>query len=171
MPCHKCGKNFRGEGPTATIDGEENTYCADCYWTLKKQYEKKKSCESCSFFGNGVCRRTLARLIPARFGVEDFYVQAEQCNHFTIKKVEPKTSKIKKSESDGRHEEAALHVDVNSLVKNLAERGQTLTYYCCHCGAPLKIGAKSVKVQKTCPHCGCDLEVINLGKFINQHSS
>ena len=170
MPCHKCGKNFRGQGPTATIDGEENTYYADCYWTLKKQYEKKKSCEGCSFFSNSDCRKTRVKLVPARFGVDDFYVQAEHCNHFTAKKVEPRTPETK-LESEGRSEKAALHVDVNSLVKNLAERGQTLTYYCCHCGAPLKIGAKSVKVQKTCPRCGCDLGIIDLGKFINQHSS
>ena len=228
MPCHSCGKNFRGPGPTATIDGEERTYCADCYWTLKKQYEQKKTCDGCSFFSNDICKRTEIKLIPATFGVEDFYVQAEHCKYFSTAKVELSLVEIEKLESEGRYEEAAnqyaqfgmieesdrnrlkcierlelagryedaareyeklgmfekagdtrkkdkqitvLHVDVNALVKNLAEKGQTLTYYCCHCGAPLKIGAKSVEVRKTCPHCGYDLEVINLGKFINQHVS
>jgi DNA-directed RNA polymerase subunit RPC12/RpoP len=61
-----------------------------------------------------------------------------------------------------------LHIDVNALVKQLAERGQTLTYYCCNCGAPLKVGAKN-EVLKTCPNCGYDLAVIDIAKFINEH--
>jgi hypothetical protein len=111
------------------------------------------------------------------------------------KRLEEMNQYIVNSEKAGRYEDAAracedlgmfekagqlrrkakemtvVHVDVNSLVRQLAERGQTLTYYCCHCGAPLKIGAKSVEVPKTCPHCGYSLEFVDLAKFINQHLS
>ena len=58
--------------------------------------------------------------------------------------------------------------DLNELIEQLTQRGQALTYYCCHCGEPLKVGAKH-EAQKTCPNCKYDLEVIDLAKLINQH--
>jgi hypothetical protein len=68
-------------------------------------------------------------------------------------------------------EVTVLHIDVNSLIRQMADRGQTLTYHCCHCGAPLRVGAKSEEVFKICPNCGYSLEVIDLAKLINQHLS
>jgi hypothetical protein len=38
--------------------------------------------------------------------------------------------------------------NVKAQVKALADKGQTITFYCCHCGAPLKIGAKQPRIQK-----------------------
>jgi hypothetical protein len=161
MKCYSCGKNFRGSGPKAVIDGQERTYCADCYWVVKEEFEKMKKCDDCGYFGEGQCGKTGATLSPVPVGFNEYYVQAEKCGHYSIEKVGQDRKKDKKV--------TVLHGDVNELVKNLADRGQTLTYYCCHCGAPLKIGVRATEVQKTCPRCGCDLEVINLGKFINQH--
>jgi rubrerythrin len=118
-------------------------------------------------------------------------VQAEKCGDFSNDKGVA-LAEIKKLEAKGQFEEAAAgyekwgmaeeaeearkkmpapSIDANALVKNLAKKGQTLTYYCPHCGAPLKIGAKAATIQETCPSCRGDLEVINLGKLIKQHSS
>ena len=54
-------------------------------------------------------------------------------------------SKKKDKELTETQKEAA------ALVKTLSEKGQTLTYYCCHCGAPLKIGAKAPGIQTPAP--------------------
>jgi transcription initiation factor IIE alpha subunit len=97
-------------------------------------------------------------------GFNTYFVQAETCKDYTTeKKANP--DKKKDKELTQTQKEAA------ALVKNLSEKGQTLTYYCCHCGAPLKIGKKAAEIQKTCPRCKGDLEIINLSKFIKQHQS
>ncbi len=70
----------------------------------------------------------------------------------------------KKIKSTAKHP-----IDTYEQVQSLVRKGKTLTYYCCHCGTPLKIGVKSPKIQKTCPNCRGDLEVINLSKLIKQH--
>ena len=62
-------------------------------------------------------------------------------------------------------------IDINAQIKALANKGQTITYYCCHCGEPLKIGVKATQIQTACPKCKGDLEIINLGKLIKQHSA
>jgi rubrerythrin len=59
-------------------------------------------------------------------------------------------------------------MNLNELIDQLTQRGQSLTYYCVHCGEPLKVGAKQ-EPQKTCPNCKYDLSAINLAKVISQH--
>jgi len=61
--------------------------------------------------------------------------------------------------------------DTNAQLKNLVKSGQTLTFYCPHCGVPLKVGAKAAQIQKFCTACRGDLSVVDLSKFIEQHSS
>jgi predicted SprT family Zn-dependent metalloprotease len=118
-------------------------------------------------------------------------VQAENCNYFSSDN-EAFLEQAKKLEAQGRHEEAALEydklgmteqaeearkkmpasvsaTDIKGQLKTLTQKGQTLTYYCCHCGAPLKIGSKAPKIEKTCPRCKGDLEIIDLSKLIKQH--
>jgi hypothetical protein len=56
---------------------------------------------------------------------------------------------------------------VNALVKLLSRKGMVFTYYCCSCGAPLKIGFNQ-EILKICPNCGYDLTAINLAKLISQ---
>lgn len=187
--CYSCGKVSKGNMPTAKIEDQERPYCADCYWKLEKEYKQKKTCDECAHFSKDRCKKTGIHLIPVTIGYNTYFTQAEKCVSFSTDK-EVILEEITKLELARRYEDAALEyeklgmldeaeqtrkkvlpIDINASVKALAEKGQTLTYYCCHCGAPLKIGAKSPQVQKTCKQCGGDLEVINLGKLINQHLS
>jgi NAD-dependent SIR2 family protein deacetylase len=177
--------------PTVKIGREERSYCADCYWKIDKEYKGKKNCEECSYFSNEKCKKKGKPLEPVTVGYNTYFVQAEKCGDFSTDK-EVALGEIKKLMAQGQFEEAALgyeklgmddeaeearkkipapSVNSEAQVKVLAKRGQTLTYYCPHCGAPLKIGAKAPLIQKTCPSCRGDLEVINLGKLIKQHSS
>jgi hypothetical protein len=177
--------------PTVKIGREERSYCADCYWKIEKEYKGKRNCEECSYFSNEKCKKKGKPLEPVTVGYSTYFVQAEKCGDFSTDK-EIALAEIKKLEAGGQYEEAtaeyeklgmteeaektrkkmpAQSIDANALVENLAKKGQTLTYYCCHCGAPLEIGAKAPQIQKTCPSCKGDLQVINLGKFIKQHSS
>jgi hypothetical protein len=192
VKCYGCSKTSSGKMPTATIEGQERSYCADCYWKLEKEYLKKKTCEECAYFSKDRCKKTDVSLTPVTVGFSTYFVQAENCNYFSEEK-EAFLEQAKKLEAQGKHEEAADEyeklgmiaqaeeirkklpksssaMNPNSEIKNLTKKGQTLTYYCCHCGAPLKIGAKSPQIQKTCPRCKGDLEVINLSKLIKQHS-
>jgi hypothetical protein len=188
--CYGCGKQSRGDMPKATIKGEERSYCADCLWKLDKEYKQKKACEECAYFSKDRCKKTEVSLTPVTVGFNTYFVQAENCNYFAVDK-EAFLSEAKKLEAKGRCDEAASLYDkigmskkadelrnktsessddLRAAVKNLTDKNQTLTYFCCHCGAPLKIGAKAPEIHKSCLRCGCDLEVIDLSKLINQHT-
>jgi hypothetical protein len=158
--CYGCKKTFSGSGLIVSVNGKEQTYCADCLWKLQKEYAQKKSCEGCSHFDEESCGKSGKALVPVKAGFSTYFVEAETCRNFS---TEQKTAK-KKSELTEDQKEAA------ALAKKLQEKGQNLTYYCCHCGAPLKIGAKSPGIQNACPRCQGDLEIINFAKFIKQHS-
>ena len=186
--CYSCGKVSSGMLP-AKISNEERSYCADCYWKIDKEYRQKKTCEDCAHFSEESCKKTDTKLSPITIGYNTYFVQAENCKYLSTDK-QAFLEEAKKLETEGRHEEAAnqyeklaMHEkaeeirkktvsaasDTNSSVKALAKKGQTITYYCCHCGTPLKIGAKAEKIQKTCPRCKGDLEIINLDKLVKQH--
>jgi hypothetical protein len=159
--CGGCKKSFSGSGLTVSVHGNEQMYCADCYWKLQKQYEQKKTCEDCGFFNEESCEKTGKTLAPAKVGYATYFVEAENCRNYSTDKKG--ASKKKEKELTETQKETA------SLVKKLSDKKQTLTYYCCHCGAPIKIGAKSPEIQNTCLRCKGDLEIIDLSKFIKQH--
>jgi hypothetical protein len=162
--CAGCKKSFSGSGLVVALNGQQLTYCADCLWKLRKEYDKKKTCENCGYFDEESCKKTRTALVPVKIGYNTYFVEAETCKDFTTeKKANP--NKKKEKELTPTQKEAI------ALVKNLSEKGQNLTYYCCHCGAQLKIGARAPEIQKTCPRCKGDLEIINLAKFIKQHHS
>ena len=169
MQCDECGKKFHGSGLSATLEGKKKTLCADCYGKIKEEYKKKKNCEDCNHFDDDSCKVTGSKLKPIAIGIDAFFTEAEKCTYYTDEEIESERKTIENLEKAGLYEEAALHVDVNNLIKQLADRGQTLTYHCCHCGAPLKIGTETSNVLKSCPHCGYSLEVIDLAKLIKQH--
>lgn len=195
MQCDGCGKRFPGSGLSLALEGKQGIFCADCYGRIRGEYDKKKNCDDCSHFDDESCELTGSKLKPVSIGIRDYFVQAEKCAHYTDEKTRDGQKMIENLEKAGRYEEAAqeceklgmlekagqlrrkgkeitvLHIDVNSLIRQLADRGQTLTYHCCHCGAPLRVGAKSEEVFKICPNCGYSLEVIDLAKLINQHLS
>jgi hypothetical protein len=183
--CQVCGVNFRGIPLNTVKDGKKVEVCPACYRKLDEEY-RKNSCLACVFFNVSTCEL---------FGTEldEPYVNSATCEYFTTNPDPATVSKarIKKFEMTGRYEDAAKEyekigmpekaaearsmgkvavpvTDLNELVKQLSERGQAITYYCCHCGEPLKIGAKH-EVLKTCPSCKYDLTVIDLAKLINQH--
>jgi hypothetical protein len=160
--CCGCEKSFSGSGLTVSLNGKEQMYCADCYWKLQKEYGKKKTCEDCGFFEEEVCEKTGKTLTPAKIGFNNYFVEAETCRNYSTEKKAGSTHKKDKMLTEEQKESAAL-------AKALSEKGKTLTYYCCHCGAPLKIGAKVPEIQNACPRCNGDLEIINRAKFIKQH--
>lgn len=160
--CYGCKKTFSGQGLIVNLNGEDRTYCADCLWKVQKEYSQKKSCENCGYFDDESCEKRRKKLVPVKAGFNAYFVQAETCKDYS---TEQKASSKKKSELTEEQKEAS------ALVKKLAEKRQNLTVYCCHCGAPMKIGAKSPEIQGTCPRCKGDLEVINMAKFIKQHQS
>src|SRR5208283_2695317 len=139
--CCGCKKSFSGTGLIVASHGEEKVYCADCLWKLRKEYDTKKNCEDCGHFDEEKCVKTQAALAPVKVGFNTYYVEAETCKDYSTEK------------------------------KTNPDKGQTLTYYCCHCGAQLKIGARAPEIQQNCPRCKGDLEIINLSKFIKQHQS
>ena len=160
--CYACKKTFSGKGLIVTLKGEERTYCADCLWKLQKDYAAKKSCEDCGHFDEESCEKRGKTLSPVKAGFNTYFVEAETCKDFS---TDQKASSKKKIESTEEQKEAA------ALVKKLSEKGQTLTVYCCHCGAPMKIGGKSTEIPSNCPRCKGDLEIVNMAKFIKQHKS
>jgi hypothetical protein len=158
--CYGCKKSFSGQGLIVNLHGDEQVYCADCLWALRKEYDKKKTCEDCAVFDDESCTKTGETLKSVKIGFKTYYVQAETCQNYS---TEEKTNPKKKSEVNEQQKEA------KALAKNLAEKGENIRYFCCHCGAPLQVGAKSPEIQDICPRCGCDLEIINMAKLIKQH--
>jgi NAD-dependent SIR2 family protein deacetylase len=184
--CQICGATFRGVPLNTVKDGVQVEVCPACYKTLDEIY-RKNSCLACVFFNLGSCELFSTEL-------DEPYVNNATCEFFTTN-PDPATvakARIKKFEMTGRFEDAAREyekiglpekaadarsmakvaappiMNVNELIKLLSQRGQALTYYCVHCGAPLKVGARH-EPQKTCPNCKYDLSAIDLAKLINQH--
>jgi hypothetical protein len=158
--CCGCKKSFSGSALIVSLNGEQKTYCADCLWKLRKEYDKKKTCEDCGYIDEESCKKTGKTLMPAKVGFNTYFVEAETCKDYSTEK-KAEFAKKKDIQLTQTQKETAV------LVKTLSRKGQTLTYYCCHCGAPIKIGAKTPEIQKTCPRCRGDLEIVNLAKFIN----
>jgi|WetSurMetagenome_2_1015567.scaffolds.fasta_scaffold26073_3 hypothetical protein len=186
--CYGCGKASRGDMPKAKVNGEERSYCADCLWKLDKEYKQKKNCDECAHFGKEKCKKTGKTLQATTIGFGIYFTEAENCRSYNTDQ-QVALEEIRQLELAGRFEDVVAEyerlgmvdeasearkkivpIDANALLQTLSKKGQTLTYYCCHCGEPLKIGAKSADPQTVCPKCGGDLEVINLGKLIKQHS-
>ncbi|MFA7397979.1 MAG: hypothetical protein GX799_07450 [Crenarchaeota archaeon] len=184
--CPVCTRTYRGIALSTVKGGNTVEVCPTCYKTLDAEY-RKNSCIACAFFQSGTCEL---------FGtdLDEPYVQNIKCNYYTTSR-DPETIakvKIKKLELAGRYEEAAKEYETLGLKEKAAEtrrkitekphhpmnldeaigqliqRGQTLTYFCCHCGTPLKIGAKQ-EVQKSCTQCNYDLSAIDVAKLISQH--
>ncbi len=185
--CQVCHATFKGVPLNTVKDGKQVEACPACYRTLEEEY-KKNSCLACVFFNVGSCELFGTEL-------EEPYVQNAKCTFFNTDPDDPQSiakARIKRFEMTGRYEDAAKEYEklgmqekaeetrkrtkdtnvsqlsADELVEQLGKRGQMLTYFCCHCGTPLKIGAKN-DIQKTCPKCHYDLTVIDMARLINQH--
>ena len=184
--CQVCNATFRGV-PLYTVKGTKQVeVCPSCYKTLDEIY-RKTSCLACVFFNASNCELFSTEL-------DEPYINSATCTYFTTdtNPVTVSKARIKKFEMTGKFEDAAkeyeklgltVHAeearekakhqpkpsnDINELLLQLTRHGQTITYYCCHCGEPLKVGAKQ-EVQKNCPHCKYDLTLIDMARLINQH--
>jgi hypothetical protein len=161
--CQVCSSEYRGIPLNSVKDGKEVQVCPSCYKTLDAEY-RKNSCMVCVFFHRGSCELYGTEL-------DEPYVQNIKCEFFTTSKDPAVVARAKeKAESTRKKikENPSRPLTIDELVEELSKRGQTLTYFCCHCGAPLKVGAKQ-EPQKTCPNCTYDLSAINLAKLISQH--
>jgi hypothetical protein len=160
--CTRCGKNFKGLPFEATINGKQESFCNECYVQVKEEYNQKATCDDCVFFDDDACEYK-GKLTPVNLSGSEYFVQRENCTHFKdISDQENLT--LKGTIKAGK--EAKTETD--TLIAKLAQNGKTITYYCCHCGKPLKIGNQN-RVLKTCPYCKKDLTVIDIVKLINQH--
>ena len=108
--CYGCGKESRGGMPTARIDGEERSYCADCYWKVEKEYKGKRNCDECSYFAEETCKKRGRKLEVVRVGFADYYPEAERCGDFSNDK-EVAVKEIRKLEAQGKFDEAAEAYD------------------------------------------------------------
>lgn len=71
-----------------------------------------------------------------------------------------------------KREVRVVQLDLNQLIRQLGERGFTITYHCSHCGAPLTINAETdIENIKLCSHCGSRIEAIDLARFIKSYLS
>ncbi len=184
--CQVCGTTFGGIPLNTVLNSKKVEACPACYKKLDAEY-RKTSCLACVFFNLDTCEL---------FGTEldEPYVNSTTCEFFTTNQDPAAASKarIKKFEMSGRFEDAAREyeklgmvekasearskstvksapiTDIGELIKLLGHRGQTLTYYCIHCGEPLKVGINH-EVLKSCPRCKYDLSAVDLAKVINQH--
>jgi hypothetical protein len=162
--CPVCGQTYRGIALNTVKDGKAVEVCPSCYKTLDAEY-RKNSCYACVFFNSGTCELYGTEL-------DEPYLQNADCESFITSK-DPSIIAHAKARAEAARKQRketinAKPLSLDEAIAELNKKGRTLTYYCCHCGAPLKVGGKE-EDQKTCPKCSNDLSVINLGKLISQH--
>jgi hypothetical protein len=161
--CPVCGQTYRGIALNTFKNGEAVEVCPSCYKTLDAEY-RKNSCYACVFFNNGTCELYSTEL-------DEPYLQNFNCESFTTSK-DPSVITQAKERAEAarkqRKERLSKPLSLDEAIAELTKKGQTLTYYCCHCGAPLKVGGKH-EILKDCPNCKTDLSAIDMAKLINQH--
>jgi len=63
--------------------------------------------------------------------------------------------------------QTSISIDLNVLLKQIAEQGIVAVYRCPHCGGKLKIGkATSEASLRVCEHCGSEIETMDLADFL-----
>lgn len=71
-----------------------------------------------------------------------------------------------------RKKREVITLDLNALIRQLGERGFTITYHCSHCGAPVSISEETkAEAVQYCSHCGSRIETIDLANFIKKYLS
>jgi hypothetical protein len=161
--CPVCGQTYRGIALNTVKDGKAVEACPSCYKTLDAEY-RKNSCIACVFFHIGTCELYGTEL-------DEPYLQNAKCESFTTSKDPAVVAEVKaKAEATRkiRKEKYVKPLPLDEAIAELNKKGQTLTYYCCHCGNALKVGGKE-EIQKTCPKCSNDLSAIDMAKLICQH--
>lgn len=163
LTCPVCGQQYRGVPLNTVKDGKAVEACPNCYKTLDAEY-RKNSCIACVFFHLGTCELYGTEL-------DEPYLQNAKCDSFTTSKdpsVIERAKERAEAERKDRKEKFKEPLPLDEAIAELNKKGQTLTYFCCHCGTALKVGGKE-ELKKTCPKCSNDLSVIDLAKLICQH--
>lgn len=161
--CPVCHQQYRGIALITVKDGKEVEVCPTCYKVLDAEY-RKTSCMACVFFHTGTC---------GIYGTEldEPYVQSARCEYFTTSTDPQVVEAVKQKAEVSRKklkENPAKPLTIEALIAELTGRGQTLTYFCPHCGVALQVGAKN-EIQQTCPKCKLDLSALDMQKLISQH--
>jgi hypothetical protein len=163
LTCQVCGQQYRGVPLNTVKDGKAVEVCPACYKTYDAEY-RKNSCYACVFFQSGTCDLHGTEL-------DEPYLQNANCKSFTTSK-DPQVVKKAKEDAEvnrkNRKEQFSKPLPLDEAIAELNKKGQTLTYFCCHCGSALKVGGKE-EIKKTCPKCSNDLSAIDLAKLICQH--
>jgi hypothetical protein len=75
---------------------------------------------------------------------------------------------FEKSETarQGIQQQNAGEGDEEMLVRQLAQKGVTVSCHCWDCGTRLTIGSPSPEIPNHCPQCGARLDVIDFSKLI-----
>jgi hypothetical protein len=161
--CSKCGKNCKGVPFDVVLNGKKEAYCTECYLQIKEDYKKKATCEECVFFEDESCDYE-CKMTPDNLAGVDYFLKREGCGKFKDASDSANLA-LKKGFKKKTVEEPT---DLDALVKKLELNGKKITYFCCHCGWPLKVGAKS-PIQTSCPRCKRDLTIIDMAKLIELH--
>jgi hypothetical protein len=161
--CPACGQQYRGIALTTVKDGKQVEVCPNCYKTLDAEY-RKNSCLACVFFNVGTCGLYSAEL-------DEPYVQSIRCEYF-ITSTDESVVKAAKEKFESSRKKAKENPKkpqtIDELLRELSKRGQTLTYFCPHCGTALKAGNKE-PIQQECPNCKFDLCALDMQKLLSQH--
>jgi len=60
-----------------------------------------------------------------------------------------------------------VNVDLNALLRQIAEGGIVAVYRCPHCGAKLKVGKETtIASLRTCEHCSSEIETMDMVDFL-----
>ena len=60
-----------------------------------------------------------------------------------------------------------VNVDLNTLLRQIAEEGIVAVYRCPHCGGKLKVGKETTSANlRVCEHCGSEIETMDLVDFL-----
>jgi len=85
VQCSRCGKKlgrFGSPGVPVTLESGEKEFCTDCFWELRKEYDRRKTCDGCMHFEEDFCSKINRRLTPITIGMMDYFIQAERCVYY-----------------------------------------------------------------------------------------
>ena len=86
MQCARCGKKLGGflreSGTTLLLEDGIKTFCEQCYWQIRKEYDSRKTCDDCVYLKGDFCNKIKLLLTPVTIGINDYFVQAEECVHY-----------------------------------------------------------------------------------------
>lgn len=166
MTCSGCHSSF---GESAIIELYRNReFCPNCG---AENHNYSKFCHRCQVqIHSDEQVDALYTLVLSRSLKERAY-QAELTGQQDVAKElhgylkEHQTLTITPKKSQHRHAPSVL-IDKETLASQLTQKGVSISYHCCYCGAVLTIGGMSSDIHNYCPQCGAELNAIDFEKMI-----